>query len=660
MKAIEKDRRRRYETANELADDVERYLAGEPVLAAPPSAAYRLRKLVRRHKGTFAAGAATVLALACGVVAFAWQAAVARGQRDRAVLAETQAAARADDLQKVADFQAQMLAQIDPAEAGALLTADVKARLEAALVQESVPGNERAARAQAFAAAWDRVNATDAATTLIDRTILAPAVAAVGEQFAAQPLVDAKLRQVLADLYGSLGLVGSALPLQERALDTRRRLLGEEHPDFLGSLNNHALLLIDAGRADEAEPLLRSGLATCRRVLGEEHLETQHFITNLGLLLARQGKLGEAEPYYRQSLVLSRRALGDEHRETILSIGNLGMLLLRQGKLTDAEPLLREALAKSRRVLDEKDPYVLAAMSNLSGVLRHAGSLDEAELLAREVLTKSRSVLGEAHPETLAKAANLAALLHERGDLAAAEPLIRDVLAKRRQTQGEDHPDTASAISWLGSLLMAQDKLAEAEPHVREALARRRRALGGEHLDTLVALSNLGVLLQRQGELAAAAAAFHQVLDRRRQALGEDHPDTLNAAISVGAVLTAQGRHADAERVLSGIEAAVRKAFHGRNAHRLGTLLVHLGRARAGTGEFANAERALLEAQSTFVAVRGEAHKETCDAMRALADMYAAWHAADPGKGRDGEAAAWRQKLDAPSSGPGAKATEPK
>ena len=139
MRALEKDRQRRYPTANALAMDVQRYLGGEPVVAAPPGAAYRARKFARRHRAGVVGAAAVAAALVAGAAAFAWQAKVARGQRDRAVAAEARARRRADELRKVSDFQAAMLAQVDPASAGLALEKEVAEEVEKALVQAGVP-----------------------------------------------------------------------------------------------------------------------------------------------------------------------------------------------------------------------------------------------------------------------------------------------------------------------------------------------------------------------------------------------------------------------------------------------------------------------------------------------------------------------------------------
>src|SRR5262245_48580543 len=190
MKCLEKQRDRRYETANGLARDIQRYLDDDVVEARPPSAGYRLKKFVRRYRVQVAAGGVVAAALVLGIIGtgLALNRALRAESDLSAQLDETKKArkaekARADELKEVSDFQEKMLAQVDPTTAGVKLTADVNRRFAAALDKDKVPEAERVAMADAFRAQWARVNATDAATALIDETILKPAVKAIDAQF---------------------------------------------------------------------------------------------------------------------------------------------------------------------------------------------------------------------------------------------------------------------------------------------------------------------------------------------------------------------------------------------------------------------------------------------------------------------------------------------
>ncbi len=637
LMALRKERERRYPSPQALADDVQRYLDGRPLRAAPDSRAYLARKFVRRNRVQVFAASAVFLALSAGLGVSLWQRneaisakdaeakqrVEAEEQRaradDRAIAAQTAEKAereRADQLKKVSDFQSSMLRQIDTTKAGVDLMADVRERFAAALEKAGVPEAERTMRVNELRQELVRVNATDTAAAMIDRTILKPAIKTIDEQFKNDPKSDANLRQALAELYITIGLYDAAFPLQEMALEKRRRVLGEEHPDTLDSISNMGSLLQSQGKLVQAEPYFREALEKRRRVLGEEHPETLTAINNMGGLLEAQGKLDQAEPYFREALERRRRVLGEEHPNTLGSINNMGFLLEAQGKLDQAEPYWREALEKFRRVL------------------------------------------GEEHPDTLTSVNNMGFLLQAQGKLDQAEPYFREALEKHRRVLGEEHPNTLISINQMGFLLQAQGKLDQAEPYYREALEKRRRVLGEEHPNTLSSINLMGLLLQAQGKLDEAEPYYQEAVEKSLRVQGAQHPLTLTFTGNLGRVLHQQGKHQEAIDLLAPIEPAARKQFTGGNARRLAGFLTTLARARVGVGydgdRFALAESNLLEAHPIFVAAkdRGPTHKDTLDCLRALVDLYTAWNAAEPGKGHDAKAAEWQAKLPAPAPTP--------
>jgi serine/threonine protein kinase/Tfp pilus assembly protein PilF len=539
LKALEKERTRRYETVNGFARDISRYLAGEPVLAHPPSAVYRIKKFVRRNKGPVLTAGAVAAALLIGIVGFAWQARIAqnernlaRTERDRAFAAESETKKRADELKLVSDFQAAMLEQVNPTEAGKLLTDDVRAKFDAALVKAGIPANERATKVATFAGFWANVNATDMARELIDRTILKPSVKTIGEKFKDQPLVDAQLRQTLAASYRHLGLYDAALPLQLSALATRRRLLGEEHRDTLVSANSMGLLLEAQGNVAAAEVYYRDALKTCRRVLPDNDPNTLTLISNLGTVLWTQNKLAEAEPYYREALEKKRRSEGEDHPDVLLSINCMGVLLWAQGNLNEAEPYFREALQKRRRLLGEEHPNTLNSITNMGQLLRAQGKLAEAEPYFREAMEKSRRVFGEEHPTTLISIDNMGVLFRDEKKFAEAEPYTREALEKFRRVLGKVHPDTLSSVYNMGALLQAEGKCADAEPLFRELLesqiktlpagawliARARCCLGDALLGQNKFVEAELLLIDGYGGLAAAKSTPRKPIDRLREA----------------------------------------------------------------------------------------------------------------------------------------------
>ena len=468
MKAIEKDRARRYETANGLAMDIRRYLAGEAVLAAPPSTIYRMQKFVRRNKTVVATGSLVATALLVGIAGFAWQARIAQQQAHNAQL-------RAYELDQIAKFEATMLGQVKPAQTGKLLSDIVQAKYATALVKAGIPGTERTEKIAAFANEWQQVNATDAARDMIDNAYLKPAVATINQRFSNQPLVDAYLRQTLADVYVGMGLYDEATPLQRSALSTRRRVLGDDNRVTLVSILNTGVLLHKQGRVREAEPYYKEALQKMRRVFGENDPNTLWAMNNLGVAYAAEGHLREAEPYYRETLANRRRALGEDNQDTLASIINMGSLLRNENKYGEAEPYLREAAQKARQVLGGENLFTIQALCNLGLLLEAEGKLDEAEKLDREALDNARRGFGDDNPPTLVATIVTGGLLERQGKHADAEKLLAPAEAVARKTFTSDNAfwlatllmHLGQAHTGLGDHAVAQSELLEAEPILR-------------------------------------------------------------------------------------------------------------------------------------------------------------------------------------------------
>jgi eukaryotic-like serine/threonine-protein kinase len=714
LKALEKDRTRRYPS----------------ITARRASMVYHVRTFARRNKPLVGGVAAVFIVLLAGLIAAttlylqaeearadavaardaeaeqrriaeANQArAVAEAERaereaeraeaeaQRALAAEAEEKSRAEELEKVAEFQASQLADIDVQTVGVRLRAGLLGKTREALERRGLESEQAEAELENLQRTIAGVNFTDAALKLLDENIFERALAAIDTQFPAdeQPLLRARLLQTLADTMRNIGLLQRASAPQVEALDTRRRtlgeehldtlgsinnlgillraqgklaeaegyfrqaletrrrLLGEEHPDTLGSINNLGGLLRDQGKLAEAEPFYRAALKGHRRTLGEEHADTLGSINNLGILLRAQGKLAEAEPFYRETLEVRRRLLGDEHPHTLLSIHSMGVLLRGLGKLSEAEPYHRGALEGYRRTLGDEHTSTLNSINNMGNLLRDQGRLTEAEGYYREALERSRRVLGDDHPDTLTSVGSMGLLLRTQGKLAEAEPYYRQALEGYRRTLGDDHPHTLTAIGNLGSLLQDEGKLAEAEGYYREALEARRRTLGDDHPATLVSINNMGVLLQDQGQLAEAEGYYRETLEARRRTLGDEHPSTLSSINNRGALLRDIGQLEEADRLGAEAVATARRVLpegHWSTAVFLG----QHARTMAAMERFAEAEERFLEAHVILDAALGPDHERTTANLERLADLYGAWHAAEPDAGYDAKAAEWRAKL---------------
>jgi len=471
-------------------------------------------------------------------------------------------------------------------------TLDLESRLGA--LQRLLPGDGAAAEEAIGLAArlaaireqhqgadwWQTRDARLRAGTLRRLATLTP------EESAALAEAEALNREVVAA--HARGAAHEAIDPAARALAIRRRVLGEAHPQTLGSINNMGFVLKSQGRLGEAEPYYREALEGSRRVLGEAHPQTLTSINNMGALLESQGKLGEAEPYYREALEVRRRVLGEAHPDTLTSINNMGFLLKSQGKLGEAEPYYREALEAHRRVLGDEHPRTLTSISNLGVLLESQGRLGEAEPYFREVLEAHRRVLGDEHPSTLTSISNLGVLLESQGKLGEAEPYYREALEGSRRVLGEAHPDTLISIDNMGFLLESQGKLGEAEPYYREALGlaeTMRTEIGGGARERADFAGKLGL-----SQIGARLAALLIETGRPAEALEVVQRSRSRAALDL---LTAQADPAVAVRATGD---AQRIARHERAVEAERAALVELRQAEARVSALWKQKRAMQEA----------------------------------------------------------------
>ncbi|MCB9854701.1 MAG: serine/threonine protein kinase [Phycisphaerales bacterium] len=514
MKCLEKDRRRRYETANGIAADIDRHLADEPLVAGPPSAGYRIRKFVRRHRASVLAGSFVAASLVLGVIGTTLGLLWALDEKARAETAEAETSRRAAELQQVADFQSSQLSEISVATMGVQL-------------RESIIEGATEANRDEVTKSLAGINFANIALGTLEENIFKRTFEAIDRDFGDQPLVRAQLLNTAGETLKKLGLLDTASDPLERALGIRRELLDDDHPDTLASLNSLGDLLCAQGRYDEAETRIQASLDGRRRILGDDHPDTLVTVNLMGNLRQAQGRPAEAERYYREALDARRRTLGDDHPDTLISVNNMGIVLQAQGRLDEAEPFYREALESMRRTLGDDHPDTLVAVNNMGYLLTPQGKYDDAEPYFREALEARRRTLGDEHPDTLLSVNNLGFLLQAQGRYDEAEPYYREALDVRRRTLGDEHPKTLLSVNNMGNLLQLRGKYDEAELYYREALDARRRTLGDEHPDTLRSISNMGSLRLEQNRLDEAERYLRDALKRMQKVLGKEHPETL-------------------------------------------------------------------------------------------------------------------------------------
>lgn len=547
LKALEKDRSRRYGSPSEFGADIGRYLRNEAVLAVPPSVVYRARKLARRHRAAFVTATAFVLVLTAAAVISTWEA--VRTRRAEAKAKQESAVAQA-----VNDFlQKDLLGQASP-------------------YYQTKPD-----------------------PNITVRTVLERAAQNINGKFDKQPEVGAAIRDTIGQTYIDLGLYPEARAQLQQALDLQRKALGPENPATLKTVTRLARAVYLQGKDGEAGNLLTRALAVQRRILGPEHPDTLESMNDLANVYGDQGKYAEAEALYSQTLAIQRRVLGPEYPDTLTSTNRLAIVYYDEGKYAQGDALESQTLDIRRRVLGPENPDTLRSMDVLAAFYDAEGKHAQAEALGIQTLEVRRRVLGSEHPETLASMNNLASTYDGEGKYAQAQALYTQSLEIKRRVLGPEHPGTLTAMNNLANAYSNQGEYAQAETLYTRTLEVERRVLGREDPSTLYCAYDLALLYAAEGKYGEAEVLFSQTAEVQRRVLGPEHPDTLATVSGLGIAYQRRGRYAMAETCAAQALAGRRHALGSQSPDTIASE-ADLALAYLSQGKFAQSEPLAREA----------------------------------------------------------------
>jgi eukaryotic-like serine/threonine-protein kinase len=451
MKALEKDRNRRYETATALAADIQRHLTGEPVVAAPPGRLYRMRKYIRRHRAAALTGTALVGLLVTGMIGTTWGMFQAWRAAEREAAQRQTAEERAEQLERVSKFQANQLADIKPARMGTGIRDQILERFQRDLTRQGLEESAIDESLGQLDEALSRVNFTNVAMETLEEYVFERALQTIDQDFADQPLLQAQLLQTTADTMHALGLLARATGPQLKALEIRRNELGSDDPQTLESM----------------------------RMLGD--------------LLRANGRYREGLETMREVVAIGKRTLGSDHPDTLRSLKKLAYILVHADDHDEAMREVRDALEGCRRVFGDKDPETSEAYAIKGMMLRcGAGRYQEGAECLRTAFEGLRDSLGDEHPATLQTQLNLGWAVLWLGEVKEAEALNQEAYATSLRALGDDHPNTLFGLDNMGLVRVAQGRLDEAVEYHRRALEGRRRVLGDQHTETLRSMWHLG------------------------------------------------------------------------------------------------------------------------------------------------------------------------
>lgn len=563
-KCLEKDPDRRYGSAAELVEDLERFLDSRPILARPPTASYQLRKLVARHRVAFGVAVGAFVLLVAFAVTVSLQLGIQNRERQRAE-------SEADKARGVVRFLQETLLAGGPAKAGKDATIhdalnyaagrledqfvgepDVEAAIHEALgitfrglkehdqaefhllaaleIREEHLGPEHADTAASLRALagleFYRDNREEA------RSLAARAL----EIFLIQDPLD---HSALGDTYNTVGLIAlregrfeDALPLLRESIEHHRAAPStqEEREGMATAMGSLAGVHRRLGQYPEAEALMREALQILRDVAGtDENSAVTTAIYNLAAVLEGQGKYSEAEPMFRRTFELEKKIFGGHTPWVAVTTSRLGRTLTAMARYEEAEALVREATRLHREGGADYRRYLAGDLTTLAGILTATARPEEALEAARESEALARAVMGDDHPGVPGSMGPQAAALEQLGDLLEAERLQREVVALQQAALPAEHPDLARSRLTLAAFLARYGRAAEAEELALQGVESLRAGLGEAHPQYAVALTIRAEVLDELGRAQEAEALYVSAESILTAVFDDGHPDLARA-----------------------------------------------------------------------------------------------------------------------------------
>lgn len=539
-KGLERDKGRRYQSAQDLAADLDRYLHDQPIEARAPNAWYQLTKFARRNRTLLGAGVIGLVGLAIGIAGLLFGV-LAAGNQMVGFVAGIGLAALGFGLGVVAARRAvtDLLRQRDLAD---------QARAEARVEAEKAAAMQEFLRSMFHSALPDKARGRSVtvreAVEMASQNLSAP----VHEH----PEVLGWAHDVLGESFTSLGDLSRAEAHLRAAVRQRSRLLGNDDVETLASRHRLVLVLCDLGQLNEAIQQGTQVYEDRTRVLGEDHADTLESMNALSEAHRKRGRYREAENLLRASVSRHRELFGEEHVRTLATLSRIGLLQQDLGNMTEAEATLRRVLRGRSSLLGESHTTTLESMNHLSGVLQHLQRFDEASDLLKRALKIQERICGEEHPDSLETLHNLACLYRRSSRTDLAVFLFRKVLAARTRVLGRENPATLATLIHLAAVLVEQGNF-ELGVNLYQRSLRIARSLAPDGSpETITVLSNLGFAHHKKGDHSVAATYFTRALDVAHSVLAQDDPRLLVIRANHALSLIGMERFQQAEELLTG------------------------------------------------------------------------------------------------------------
>ena len=514
MTCLEKDPERRYPSARALADDLGRFLDGEPIAARPIGVRERLVRRARRNPVAASALGAAVIALialiAVSIGGWFKYTTDLKTERNLALEAQAEAERKQQEATEVTDFLITVFQGSDPEVAkGGAITA---------------------------------------------RELLDNGAERIRSRFEDQPHLQTRLMRTLGNIYRKLALYEEAeeLLLQATEVDEAQGEAGQA--GLALSLDRLGVVYAVQGMLAEAEPIFERALRIKEQRYGINAIDLVDSLEKLGNTYGLTGRYDEAVSVFQRILEIREKELGPDHESVALTLGNLGIVLARQGRFEEAEAGFRRAVEIRERELGSDSPVVSRALNNLGTAVEEQSRYAEAEEIYRRALAIDEKVWGPDHPTVARVSANLGSVLYRQEQYDEAEFHIRRALEIRKQAFGPNHPDVANSTNTLGNLLSRTGRFGEAESALLEAITIWEQALGPDHPNIAYGSNNLGRLRLEQQRYPEAAAHFERAVEITDANMTFDHPEAVSARDGLVEAYRAMGREDDAAAVANSTE----------------------------------------------------------------------------------------------------------
>lgn len=538
MKALAKDKQRRYASVADLADDLRRYLGDEPISARPPTTWYQLSKFARRNRWLCGSVAGALVLLTLGIVGTGYgyfQAQAERRrveeERDRAVVAQEEATA-------VSDFLATLLSSADPDHDGR----DVRVRQVLDVASRDLDG-----------------------------------------KFRDRPAVAGRLHSVVGWTYHRLGDNAIALDHLRRAVDLQQELYGAGSPLTLETESRWVQVLLCTDNMALADTATHDLVNRTRAALGEAHFLANAALAHRALFLHATGKHAEANRDFTAAIAGLRGVSGDGTAYVQSVLNNHAILLSEMGQYQDAVAVLRELVRRHEADLGPEAATTVMSQLNLAYALSDVGAVEESDARFEQWLPVAVKVLGADHPDTISHAQNHGVVLTNLGEHARAVAVLRKAYDGRVARVGKDHSDTLTTLNNLCVSLLHLERFAEVEPLAQEMVAGFERTLGTSHPRYWQAAGTLGSALAALQRIDEAQRLLSHVLKMQQEHLGEEHPQAIISQNNYAEFLREAGQREEAAVHLAQVVDRYRRAVpdderslcllqfnYGRVLHELG------------------------------------------------------------------------------------------